>query len=192
MEPKKLFCATIVFYEGAENQYELTISARKIVPISSSNIKTFENKSVEKKSSVIHSLPKNDRACKGGCRCVSFYNLHPYTSEKDIINLCNDFGTVVDNVKCLWDTYGRKSLFVWMKNQQEASVIIKEYNGAQLDGRTLKVVKGHFQQTKKMVSKLDQELIPERKYKSKDMVSKGRIEKMDSEIDEYMRAGTSK
>jgi len=227
--PKQLFSATIVFFEGAENDYEVTISARKItskndVLAKSSAVIDIPKKKVnvqhpqpkkktnpQPKNNVLTSSGRNDRSCKGGCRCVSFYNLPRFATKDDIVRLCSDFGFVVESVESMWNHPKKKSLFVWMATQKQANDIVREYDGRTLDNYTLRVIKGHFSKanearsgpkinedhakrvkrfgfTPKMQrgTKLDRELYPARKEKS-DRFSKERVEKLNNEIDEYMR-----
>jgi hypothetical protein len=235
--PKQLFSATIVFFEGAENDYEVTISARKITSKNNVLAKSVAVTDVpEKKVNPRHPRPKkkvnvqhpqlkntvltssgrNDRSCKGGCRCVSFYDLHQRVTENDIVRLCSDFGLVVESVKSMWNHPDKKSVFVWMATQKQANDIVKEYDGRELDGKTLRVIKGHFsnhhkeqkdskinceddQRKKERVerfgfvprnprvgTKLDKELYPKRK-ETFDKFSKERAEKLDRELDEYMQ-----
>lgn len=229
--PKQLFSATIVFFEGAENDYEVTISARKITSKNDVIAKSVAVMDVpEKKVNAQHSQPKkkgnpqpknnvltssgrNDRSCKGGCRCVSFYNLSRFATKDDIVRLCSDFGLVVESVESMWNHPNKKSLFVWMATQKQANDIVREYDGRTLDNYTLRVIKGHFSKPRKAQSgpkinhedhanrverfgftpkmqfrsKLDRELYPRRKERSDRLFSKERVEKLNNEIDEYMR-----
>jgi hypothetical protein len=221
--PKQLFSATVVFFEGAENDYEVTISARKITSnddvfaksstvtkgsilknVGSSPIvypkKYKKRANIQPKNNVLTSSGRNDRSCNGGCRCVSFYGLRESVTENDIVRLCSDFGLVAESVRSMWDHPDKKSLFVWMVTQKQANDIVKEYDGRELDGKTLRVIKGHFPKSRitqsgfgqhkkgrvNFVSQLNKELYPKRKEVS-DKFSKERAEELDREIDEYMR-----
>lgn len=137
------------------------------------------------------------KTCKKTCRCISFYNLHPITTAKDIINLCSDFGVVEDYELSMWGHNARKSMWVWMKNSEQAEKVISEYDGRTLDNRVLKVVKGHFRNNepigldkKNLVEndepELDKELQPKREPIQQKVVDIEKLAQLNREINEYM------
>jgi len=192
-EPKKIARVIVEFYEGNEDRYEIVVSTRRRTPIS--------EKVVEVKKSR-ENLPKqvskrSVKTCKKSCRCLSFYNLHPITTAKDVIALCSAFGVVKDFESSMWDHNTRKSIWIWMENSKQAEKVISEYDGRTLDNRVLKVVKGHFRGDEPIVlgkkdlaendeSNLDKELQPKREPISKKLIDTEKLAQLDLEINEYM------
>ena len=192
-EPKKIARVIVEFYEGNEDRYEIVVSTRRRTPISEKVVEV--KKSREKLPNQVRK--RSVKTCKKTCRCLSFYNLSPIVTTKDIIRLCSAFGVVKDFESSMWDHNTRKSIWIWMENSKQAEKVISEYDGRTLDNRVLKVVKGHFRGDEPIVlgkkdlaendeSNLDKELQPKREPISKKLIDTEKLAQLDLEINEYM------
>lgn len=195
-ESKKIARVIVEFYEGNEDNYEIVVSTRKRIPIPEKVLKSKTSR--EKLPDRVH---KNVKTCKKTCRCISFYNLRPKVTAKDIIRICSDFGVVEDFELSMWDHITRKSMWVWMENSEQAEKVVLECEGRTLDGRVLKVVKGHFRDdgsvlVKKNLSEnneptLDKELQPKRELTPQKTVDIEKLAQLNREINEYMTENDS-
>jgi len=72
-------------------------------------------------------------------------NISYSMKEEDLENLFKEYGTVT-SVKIITDKYSGRSKgfsFVEMENEEEANTAIKELDGKEVSGRSLKVNKAH-------------------------------------------------
>lgn len=194
MYSPKIARVTIEFYEGQENKYEIVVSARKIGGQNQPRKNTSTHTQHWHKFRFLNLPPKtkNDRSCKKDCRCVSFYNLHPRTTDKDVFMLCSDFGNVQDYVLSMWNDPQRKSMWVWMENSEQSQKVIEEYDGKTLDNNILRVMNGHIKKSHRSQSPLDMELKPKRENKVPSKIDTRRIEELDHEIEDYMKSEPDK
>ena len=187
-ESKKIARVIVEFYEGNEDRYEIVVSTRRRTPIPEKVVEV--KKSREKLPNQVRK--RSVKTCKKTCRCLSFYNLSPIVTTKDIIRLCSAFGVVKDFESSMWDHNTRKSIWIWMENSKQAEKVISEYDGRTLDNRVLKVVKGHFRGDEPIAlgendeSNLNKELQPKREPISKKVIDVEKLAQLDLEINEYM------
>lgn len=128
-------------------------------------------------------LQKQDKSLKKDYNCVVFEGLHPRTVERDIYDLCADYGDVID-IEHLYDDGNLKATVFMSSNMQ---LVVDDYNGKELDGNKLSV----YLDTKHHI---DSPLLPPRTKNVKREKSVNRKynttkQQLDNDLAEYMKSG---
>lgn len=135
----------------------------------------YEQISVQKEE--INKQQKS-RAKRFGINSLIIENLHPRTTERDIKDLCSEYGEVKS---CSIEEFlSQRQAFVSM-DPKEAQLVINNLNGRKLDGRSLSI---------RFTTRLERPLHPPRKNTIKVENEKQKAG-LDQELDEYMSQRSS-